>query len=117
MATIDVAFNSNTVDDATEVSTESGMPPALAKIVEDLKQSNMALYVATLNITKNTDTNPETAIDDEMRTTDWLVQEHLKGALAHAAETHNISPLPVFDLNGKSINPLDSTCKLSSAVI
>ncbi|KAI6002356.1 hypothetical protein F5J12DRAFT_894106 [Pisolithus orientalis] len=67
--------------------------------------------------TKNMDTDPETAIDDEMRMTDWPVQEHLKGALAHAAKTHNISPLPVFDLDGESIDPSDYTLKLSSTII
>ncbi|KAI6006220.1 hypothetical protein F5J12DRAFT_892959 [Pisolithus orientalis] len=63
------------------------------------------------------DTNPKTAIDDEMRMMDWPVQEHLKGALAHAAETHNISPLPVFDLDGESIDPSDYTHRLSSAIV
>ncbi|KAI6151873.1 hypothetical protein BKA82DRAFT_4351204 [Pisolithus tinctorius] len=227
MAAVDAALDSNAVDDATEVSTESGMPPALAKIVEDLKQSDMAFYAATPNITsrgeffmggpsgdvavvkgsgddivemilsgifeidcqgffmgpeggffpsnafnkefvdtklscnliavrrdsvyeklipsrkgetvlscmreargqvcirlnhmlfvtKNTNTDPETAVDDEMRTTDWPVQERLKGALARAAETHNISPLPVFDLHGKSIDPSDYTRKLSGTIV
>ncbi|KIN97944.1 hypothetical protein M404DRAFT_158864 [Pisolithus tinctorius Marx 270] len=56
-------------------------------------------------------------LSTEMRTMDWPVQEHLKGALTHAAETHNISPFPVFDLDGESINPSDYTCKLSGAIV
>ncbi|KAI6148798.1 hypothetical protein BKA82DRAFT_4354650 [Pisolithus tinctorius] len=244
ISAIDDSMVSNPVDNATEVTTESGMPPALAKIVEDLKQSDVAFYAATPNIAsrgeffmggssgniavvkgsgedivemilsgifeidcqaffmgpeggffpsnaynkefvdmklscnliavqrnsiygasqqdfpaimaslwalekliplrkgetvlscvrenrgqacirlnhmlfvpKNTDTDPETAVDDEMRTTEWPVQERLRGALAQAAETHVISPLPVFDLDGESIDPSDYICKLSGAIV
>ncbi|KIN98993.1 hypothetical protein M404DRAFT_156312 [Pisolithus tinctorius Marx 270] len=88
---------------------------------------NHTLFVTNLQ-TKNMNTDPETAVDDgglrlmltlstEMRTTDWPVQERLKGALARAAETHNISPLPVFDLHGESIDPSDYTRKLSGAIV
>ncbi|KAI6148102.1 hypothetical protein BKA82DRAFT_163266 [Pisolithus tinctorius] len=48
---------------------------------------------------------------------DWPVQECLKGALVQAAETHNISPLTVFDLDSESINPLDYTHKLSGTIV
>ncbi|KIO08664.1 hypothetical protein M404DRAFT_133027 [Pisolithus tinctorius Marx 270] len=74
---------------------------------------------------KNTDTDPETAVDDgEMKSLAWKldadvwpVQERLRGALAQAAETHVISPLPVFDLDGESIDPSDYICKLSGAIV
>ncbi|KAI6142611.1 hypothetical protein BKA82DRAFT_108976, partial [Pisolithus tinctorius] len=87
--------------------------------------SHMLFVSETKFQPKDTNTDPETAIDDgelrsqvtEMRTTDWPVQERLKGALTQAAETHNISPLPVFDLNGESIDPTDYIRKLSGAIV
>ncbi|KAI6148713.1 hypothetical protein BKA82DRAFT_18509 [Pisolithus tinctorius] len=53
----------------------------------------------------------------EEATTAWPVPDNIKDALHHAASTHNVSPLPAFDVDGTRIQPVDYLRLLSGAVV
>ncbi|KIO01294.1 hypothetical protein M404DRAFT_150283, partial [Pisolithus tinctorius Marx 270] len=52
----------------------------------------------------------------EEATTAWPVPDNIKDMLHCAACTHNISPLPAFDIDGTPIQPVDYLWLLSGAV-
>ncbi|KIO01645.1 hypothetical protein M404DRAFT_149895 [Pisolithus tinctorius Marx 270] len=53
----------------------------------------------------------------EQATAAWPVPDDIKDTLTHAARTHNISPLPAFDVDGLPIEPVDYLRVLSGAVV
>ncbi|KAI6157002.1 hypothetical protein BKA82DRAFT_4346058 [Pisolithus tinctorius] len=66
---------------------------------------------------KDIEDKPESIAHNEQATAAWPVPDDIKDALTRAACTHNISPLPAFDVDGLPIEPVDYLRVLCGAVV
>ncbi|KAI6008889.1 hypothetical protein F5J12DRAFT_782301 [Pisolithus orientalis] len=60
-----------------------------------------------LSSQKDIKDDPKSIAHNEEATAVWPVPDDIKDVLTCAASTHNVSPLPAFDINGSPIKPVD----------
>ncbi|KAI5994274.1 hypothetical protein F5J12DRAFT_785836 [Pisolithus orientalis] len=102
--------------DVVYASTQCNFPLIISNIRALEKLVPLKKGESLLSSKKEDDDDPDNiACIDAMMA--WPVQEDNREALNHAASTHYVSPLPVFDVDGKPIQPVDYQWVLSGAVI
>lgn len=63
------------------------------------------------------DSNSSVTADDDYTIANWPVAERCQGPLEALASTHDIAPIPAFDVNHRLIAPNDYKSKLCGAIV